>query len=66
MTEKSGTRRAAQHGTAAKPAVRLTLPCGSPSPVVQRAVALVECPVFNPFPLGAGGNVRASRWANET
>jgi hypothetical protein len=45
-----------QHGTAAEPAVRLTPPCGSPSPVVQRAVALVKCPVFNSCYFGTGGD----------
>ena len=42
--------------------MRLTPPCGSPSRVVQRAVALVKCSVFNPVSFGTGGDGRASRW----
>jgi len=66
-TGKSGhdrprAARGAQHGTAAEPAVRLTPPCGSPSTVVQRAVALVQYPVFNPVFFGTGGDGRATRW----
>ncbi len=36
-------------------------PSGSPSAVVQRAVALVEYSVFNPSSFGTGGDGRATR-----